>query len=126
MEQLDGTGAKEALAERMHQAELSAAVGVALTTAEPLQRQLQRCAEAAVEWLGAAFARIWTLNDAEGMLELQASAGLYTNLDGPHGRVAMGADHCRAARRLPQPGEHPERRDRRISTLASQGAAYVR
>src|SRR6185295_2558293 len=34
--------------------------------------------------------RIWTLNEAEGVLELQASAGLYTHLDGPHGRVPVG------------------------------------
>jgi len=29
--------------------------------------------------LGATFARIWTLNEREGVLELQASAGLYTH-----------------------------------------------
>ena len=40
--------------------------------------------------LGAAFARIWTLNEREGVLELQASAGLYTHLNGPHGRVPLG------------------------------------
>jgi hypothetical protein len=36
--------------------------------------------------LDAAFARIWTLNEEEGLLELQASAGIYTHLDGPHSR----------------------------------------
>jgi signal transduction histidine kinase len=44
-----------------------------------------------VEHLDAAFARIWTLNEAERMLELQASAGMYTHLDGAHGRVPLGS-----------------------------------
>ena len=51
---------------------------------------LQECAEAVVRHLDAAFARIWTLNGAAQVLELQASAGLYTHLDGPHGRVPVG------------------------------------
>jgi len=79
------------LRDRARQAELGAAIGRALTTGETLRTQLQRSAEALVEHLDAAFARFWTLNDAEGMLELQASAGLYTHLDGPHGRVPVGA-----------------------------------
>jgi hypothetical protein len=40
--------------------------------------------------LGVSFARIWTLNEPEGMLELRASAGLYTHMDGAHGRVPLG------------------------------------
>jgi PAS domain S-box-containing protein len=44
-----------------------------------------------VDHLDAAFARIWTLNAAGDVLELQASAGLYTHLDGPHARVPVGA-----------------------------------
>ncbi|HJT77788.1 MAG TPA: PAS domain S-box protein, partial [Gemmataceae bacterium] len=32
----------------------------------------------------------WTLNEAQGVLELRASAGMYTHLDGPHSRVAVG------------------------------------
>jgi two-component system cell cycle sensor histidine kinase/response regulator CckA len=51
---------------------------------------LQQCAEALVTHMGAAFARIWTLNERDGVLELQASAGLYTDVDGPHGRVPLG------------------------------------
>ena len=38
----------------------------------------------------AAFARIWTLNEAKDVLELQASAGMYTHLDGPHSRIPVG------------------------------------
>src|SRR5258705_1501142 len=37
-----------------------------------------------------AFARIWTLNEEKNMLELQASAGMYTHLDGPHSRIPVG------------------------------------
>lgn len=52
---------------------------------------LQTCAEAVVRNLDGAFARIWTLNDDKNMLELQASAGLYTNLDGAHARIRVGS-----------------------------------
>ena len=49
------------------------------------------CAEAVVRNLDGAFARIWTLNDDKNMLELQASAGLYTRLDGAHARIPVGS-----------------------------------
>ena len=55
-----------------------------------LQTVLQRSAEAVVRHLDAAFARIWTLNEPENMLELQASAGQYTHLDGEHARIPVG------------------------------------
>src|SRR5262249_16177437 len=55
-----------------------------------LDEALQRCAEAVVRRRNAAFARVWTLNRATGVLELRASAGLYTHLDGPHSRVPVG------------------------------------
>ncbi len=69
---------------------LSAAVGLSLTAAGSLAEALQQCAEVLVKHLDAAFARIWTLNERAGLLELQASAGLYTHLNGPHGRVPVG------------------------------------
>ncbi|HEV2913870.1 MAG TPA: ATP-binding protein, partial [Pyrinomonadaceae bacterium] len=80
----------EALLERARLAELNADMSLALTGADNLKDMLRRCAEAVVEHLDAAFARIWTLNKKEGVLELQASAGMYTHLDGPHGRVPLG------------------------------------
>jgi PAS domain S-box-containing protein len=76
---------------KLRQAALRADVSAAL--AEPvgsLQSILQRNAEAVVRHLDAAFARIWTLNQQESMLELQASAGLYTHLNGSHSRVPVG------------------------------------
>lgn len=62
----------------------------ALTVQAPLRESLQDCAEAIVRCLGVPFARIWTLDAAGEMLELQASAGMYTHLDGPHSRVPVG------------------------------------
>ena len=69
---------------------LGADIGVALTTQEALPGMLQGCAEAMVKHLDAAFARVWLLGDGGKTLELEASAGLYTHLDGPHGRVPVG------------------------------------
>lgn len=37
-----------------------------------------------------ALARVWTLDGAEGVLQLQASAGLYTGPSGPLNRVPIG------------------------------------
>ncbi|MEZ2276954.1 MAG: AAA family ATPase [Microcoleus sp.] len=65
-------------------------VDAGLTTHENLSDMLQSTTEAMVQHLDAAFARIWTLNSAENVLELQASAGQYIHLDGPHARVPVG------------------------------------
>lgn len=69
---------------------LTADVATALIAPRPLREVLQACAAAVVRHLDAAFARIWTVNTAERLLELQASAGMYTHIDGPHGRVPIG------------------------------------
>jgi PAS domain S-box-containing protein len=71
-------------------ASLGADVGLAFTRGGSLRDMLQQCAESMVKNLGGAFARIWTLNHRENVLELQASAGMYTHLDGPHSRVPVG------------------------------------
>jgi len=89
----DITERKRAEEELRHHAQLSAlsaAVGLALTDTDSLAGDLQQCVEALVTHLDAAFARIWILNEREGILELQASAGLYTHLNGPHGRIPLG------------------------------------
>ena len=59
-------------------------------TESALQTMLQSSVEAIVRHLDAAFARIWTLNDRENILELQASAGLYPRLDGEQALVPVG------------------------------------
>ncbi|HIJ77946.1 MAG: PAS domain S-box protein [Desulfobulbaceae bacterium] len=67
---------------------MGAEIGVALTTGQNLQAILQRCCEVLVEQLDGAFARIWTVSPLEeDVLILQASAGMYTNLDGRHSRI---------------------------------------
>ena len=83
--------------------DLIAAISDALIWKGTLPAILQRCCEALVETLDVAFARIWTLDEQEQVLHLQASAGLYTHLDGPHGRVPVGQFKIGliAAERLP-------------------------
>jgi PAS domain S-box-containing protein len=82
--------AEAAMNERVRLLTLNTAVGAALVQADQLRPMLQRCAEALVDHLHGAFARIWTVNPQGDVLELQASAGLYTHLDGPHSRVPVG------------------------------------
>ncbi|HEY8599814.1 MAG TPA: histidine kinase [Thermomicrobiales bacterium] len=76
--------------EHARHAALRAEVSLALAEPGTPRATLQRCAEALVAHLDAAFARIWTVADDGATLELQASAGRYTHLDGPHGRIAIG------------------------------------
>jgi PAS domain S-box-containing protein len=78
------------LEERLRLTGLSMDVTTALMRGKTLREILQRCSEALVERVDAAFARIWTLREGETALELQASAGLYTNIDGLHCRVPIG------------------------------------
>ncbi|MBA3714383.1 MAG: PAS domain S-box protein [Pyrinomonadaceae bacterium] len=82
--------AEEAQAEYVHLAALSTDVGVAFTADGSLKDMLRECTEALVRHLDAAFARVWTLDEAGKVLELQASSGMYTHLDGPHSRVPVG------------------------------------
>lgn len=72
----------------LFRADISAALAVSRSS---LRETLASCAQTMVEHLDASFARIWTLNHDEQVLELQASAGLYTHLDGPHASVPVGS-----------------------------------
>jgi len=78
------------LEERERLAALSLDVSIALTAEKPLNASLDRCAKALFQHLNVAFARIWTLNQKEEVLELRASAGMYTHLDGFHSRIPIG------------------------------------
>jgi PAS domain S-box-containing protein len=69
------------------QAGVRADVNAAFSKATRLGEILRGCTEAIVRHLDAAFARIWMMNKDEGMLELQASAGMYTRLDGSYSRI---------------------------------------
>lgn len=89
----DITERKQAEAEQMQQMKLAALradIGLALTEGSTLQDTLHRCAIALHQHLDAAFARIWTLDSLGEYLILQASAGLYTHLDGKHSRIKVG------------------------------------
>ncbi len=72
-------------------AELTTAVlDRAFESNEPLVEQLaQFCAT--LVGMGAAFARVWTYDAKDQVLELRTSAGMYTHIDGPHGRVPLGS-----------------------------------
>lgn len=97
---IDITAQKAALQEReqteaqlREQAKLlafRADVDAALVQSGALRSLLTRCTDAIVTHLDAAFARIWTLNSQENVLELQASSGLYTHINGGHQRVPVG------------------------------------
>ena len=82
--------AEELRAAQARQIAVRADVSMAFGKEESLKTILGECSEAIVRHLDAAFARIWTLSDDGKMLELQASAGMYTHLDGPHSRIPMG------------------------------------
>ena len=84
------TSAAAALEERSRLAALQASVSVALIEAASMPEMLGRCADALVRELHVAFARVWTLSEDGNTLELRASAGLYTRLDGTHSRVPVG------------------------------------
>jgi len=75
---------------RARQASVRADVSAALSKSAHLREILRGSAEAIVRHLDAAFARIWTLDEESNTLELQASAGMYTHLNGPHSRIPVG------------------------------------
>ncbi|MBN3907930.1 MAG: AAA family ATPase [Nostoc sp. NMS1] len=66
-------------------------VDSALAQSASLPLILHRCAQAVVKHFNAAFARIWTLNKDNNVLELQASVGMYTRLDGEYSRIPVGS-----------------------------------
>lgn len=78
------------LREEAQLARLRGDIGAALGGAGNLGEILRACCEAVVRHLDAAFARVWTLNVHEQVLELQASAGLYAHIDGRHARIGVG------------------------------------
>jgi PAS domain S-box-containing protein len=79
------------LENRARIAALRAEVGAAVAEEGDLLSALKRCTDAVVKNLGVAFARIWTLDNAENVLLLRASSGIYTHLDGPHSTIPVGS-----------------------------------
>lgn len=78
------------IAERARLAAFREDVGTALAHQGQLRGILQSCAEAMVRHLDAALARIWIASGDARELELHASAGIYTHLNGFHSRIAVG------------------------------------
>ena len=70
--------------------EMRADVSSALARTAGSRETLQACTDALVRHLDASFARIWTVDRAGTHLELQASSGRYTHIDGGHARVPIG------------------------------------
>lgn len=81
---------RTAMDERARLSSFREEIGMALSHQEDLKAVLHNCARAAVRHLDAAFARIWILSGNGRELELQASAGMYSHLDGPHSRIPVG------------------------------------
>lgn len=78
--------------ERMTLAEFGRDMGVALNKSGTLREIMNACTDVIVDDLDAAFARIWTLSQDSATLELQASSGMYTHIDGAHGRIPMNTN----------------------------------
>ncbi len=78
------------VAEQVRLVEFGREISSALASGDRLSEMLGRCVEATVRHLDSAFARIWTVDPTGQTLELQASAGLYTHLDGAHASVPVG------------------------------------
>jgi len=69
------------LSERARLASLAAEIGRALTTETSLEQALQHCCESLLKQTETAFARIWVTDETEpDLLELRASAGLFTRI----------------------------------------------
>ncbi|WP_441306995.1 PAS domain S-box protein [Cylindrospermum sp. FACHB-282] len=86
----DRQRAEAALAERVRLADFRADVDAVLTQNGTLETMMCGCTQALVKHLNAAFARIWKLNKDDQVLELQVSSGIYTHIDGPDSRIAVG------------------------------------
>lgn len=80
----------EKVVTRARHSALAAQVGAILMADQPLPARLSSIAREIVDALGAAFARIWTFDEHDRVLVLQASAGLYTHVDGAHARIPIG------------------------------------
>ncbi|HJW85491.1 MAG TPA: PAS domain S-box protein [Candidatus Brocadiaceae bacterium] len=80
----------KSLVERLRLMSFVRDVSVALSEGAVLGDILRACAEAIVRNLDAALARIWTFNEKDKVLELQASEGISTRSDSGYSRVPIG------------------------------------
>jgi signal transduction histidine kinase len=85
-----GNAVDDAASRRNGEATLRGEINRLLARPDSTRRTLQACTDAIVNNLNVVFARIWTLKRGQGILELQASSGLYTGLHGKYSRVPIG------------------------------------
>ncbi len=90
VEQLVSERTRE-LERQMKLAHLASSISAAIASEGEFRPRLEECMRLIISHLDAAFARIWTLDATGGVLELQASAGLYTHINGGHARVPVGS-----------------------------------
>ena len=90
-EQLKLQAVLETREETERLANMRAQIALNLARDEKLNGILQQTAEIICDELGAALVRIWVLPRDRKDLRLRASAGLYTHLDGDHGRIPVGS-----------------------------------
>jgi signal transduction histidine kinase len=84
-------------------ASLTAHVGLALTRGTELRTMLQECAEAILRHLGGGFTRVWTLDEREESLDIQAGAGDCAPFDERNARVQVGASTIGSIAQVRQP-----------------------
>jgi PAS domain S-box-containing protein len=82
--------AERALRVSHRQSALTAQIALALNEPADLSAMAQRCCAILVKQLEAAFVRLWTLPEEGQVLELRASAGMYTRLNGRYNRIPLG------------------------------------
>ncbi len=70
--------------------DMLSATGAVLVRGGGMPQVLQAFCQALVDHLDAAFARVWVVHPGEDVLRLEASAGMYTHVDGRHGRIKIG------------------------------------
>ena len=85
--------ADSALAKRSRMSAMITDVGVALTDDTPLAISLQRCADTALWYLGAASVRVWITEGSENALKLYTSAGDETSAEGASSRIRSSHKH---------------------------------
>jgi len=85
--------AQREMVERTRLATFVADAADALSRATTRRQGLQHCTELLVRHVDAVVARVWTLNQSDQHLELEASAGRHTNIDGTYSRVRLGSEY---------------------------------
>ena len=115
--------AEEEIRQRAQLSALGAQVGLSLITADSLARALQQCAEALVTHMGAAVARIWTLNERERRARTSGERWPVHGREGSAGKDSARAVEDRAYRAESHAGHDQHRHRRSRSERSGLGAA---